>query len=153
MIVISSSVATKAKPPVIWNRWIDVASWRQWNTSLDYATLVGGFRIGARGELSMNKRSKVSFVITRIEPDHMFEMKSHAWGNDVLFRYIIHTIGGMQRMTIEVEVVGYTSWIFGTWFGFAMKKELPAALTRFAFLVEDDQERVERELHSAQFKK
>ncbi len=153
MIVIESSVATKAKPPVIWNRWIDVASWRQWNTGLDYARLAGGFRIGAHGELSMYKDKKVSFVITRIEPDKMFEMKAHAWGNDVIFRYIIECIGGMQRMTVSVDVVGYTSWIFGLWFRVALKKELPASLTRLAFLVEDDQERVERELHAAQFKR
>jgi|GEM_PF-2452555 len=153
MVVITSSVATKAKPPVIWNRWIDVASWRQWNTSLDYARLAGGFRIGAHGELCMNKDKKASFVITRIEPDKMFEMKSQAWGNDVLFRYLIETVGGMQKMVIEVDVTGYTSWIFGFWLRILLKKELPACLTRLAFLVEDDQERVERELHSAHFKK
>lgn len=153
MIVIKSSVATKAKPPVIWNRWIDVGSWRQWNSSLDYARLAGGFRIGAHGELCMNKDKKVSFIITRIEPDKMFEMKSRFWGNDVFFRYIIEVVGGMQRMVTEVEVAGYTSWIFGFWFRALLKKDLPACLTRLAFLVEDDQERVERELHSAQFKK
>jgi len=153
MIVIESSIATKAKPAIIWNRWIDVSSWKEWNIDLDYAKLTNGFRVGSHGELSMNHGRIAPFVITRIQPDKGFELTSHAWGNTVIFKHVISLVGGMQRMTMSVEVEGWTSWIFGFWFRLALTKKLPASLTRLAFLVEEDQARAERDLHVAQFKK
>jgi hypothetical protein len=124
MIVIESAIATRAKPSVIWNRWIDVPSWKDWILRLSRAQLNGGFKVGSRGELHMGLQNAAVFTITRVEPDKQFELRSQA----------------------------LTSWIFGLWFRFVLKKELPASLTRLAFLVEEDQDRAERELHSAQFK-
>ncbi|MBM3894596.1 hypothetical protein FJ366_03315 [Candidatus Dependentiae bacterium] len=152
MIVIESSIATKAKPSVIWNRLIDVVSWKEWVVRLVSSKLTGGFKVGSSGQLNMGVDRVAHFVIKRVEPDRMFVLSSQSWGNEVVFSYIISFVGGMQRMTIRVEVVGWTSWIFGLWFRFILKKELPASLTRLAFLVEEDQDRVERELHSAHFK-
>ena len=152
MIVIESAIATRAKPSVIWNRWIDVPSWKDWILRLSRAQLNSGFKVGSRGELHMGQQNAVVFTITRVEPDKQFELRSHAWGNEIVFRHSISFVGGMQRMTVRVEVEGLTSWIFGLWFRFVLKKELPASLTRLAFLVEEDQDRAERELHSAQFK-
>lgn len=152
MIVIKASVATKAKPATIWNRWIDFASWTEWNPSLVSAKLTGGLRVGARGELCMKKSQTAEFEVVRVEHDKVFDLVSQVWGGTLTFSQQIEVVGGMQRMTIVVTTEGWASWIYGFSMRYLLRKELPACLTKLALLVEADQVRVEQDLYDARFK-
>lgn len=152
MIVITSAVATKAKPAVIWNRWIDIASWREWNPSLVSVVMKGGFRIGTRGTLVMTAGNAVEFEVTHVVPDVGFDIMSQLFGCTLTFQHRIDVVGGMHRMIITVVTEGLTSWFFGMWMRFLLKKELPTCLTALAELVEADQVRAEKDLYDAQFK-
>lgn len=152
MIVIESSVATTAKPEIIWNRWIDLASWKQWNPSVISSFLNGGLRTGAKGEIRMTNGQNATFEVAFVEPDKGFDLMSHVWGGTLTFQQRIESVGGVQRMTVKVVIEGWFSLIYGYSMRYLLKKELPTCLTQLAVLVEADQVRAEQELHDARFK-
>ncbi len=152
MIVIESAVATKAAQATIWNRWIDLASWREWNPSLVDITLHGGFNVGSHGTLQMSHGQQADFEITYVEPDKGFDMVSQIFCGTLIFQQRIESVAGVQRMAVTVITTGWASWIYGYSMRYALKKELPACLTKLALLVERDQARVEQELYDAQSK-
>ena len=152
MIVIETSVSTKAKPATIWNRWIDLASWTEWNPTLISATLRGGLRVGSHGTLKMTVGQEAVFEVTRVEADKLFDLTSEVWGGTLTFSQRIDVVGGVQRMTVKVTTDGWASWIYGYSMRYLLKRELPACLTQLALLVEKDQVRAEQDLHDARFK-
>lgn len=149
MIVIESSVATKAKPATIWNRWIDLESWDLWNPELVSISLKGGFVVGARGAIRMQHGQQAEFEITRVVADKLFEMTSHVWAGSLIFRFRIESVAGVQRMIVTVLTEGWMSWVYGGLMWYALRKELPSSLTKLAFIVEADQREAERELRGA----
>jgi len=152
MIVIESSVATTAKPEVIWNRWIDLASWKQWNISVISSSLKGGFRLGSTGEICMKNAQNAAFEVTFVQPDKGFDLMSHVWGGTLTFQQRIESVGGVQRISVAVIAEGWLSFIYGYSMRYALKNELPACLTQLALLVEADQAQAEQEIHDARFK-
>ena len=152
MIVIESSVATTAKPEIIWNRWIDLASWKQWNPSVPSSSLKGGLRVGAKGHIAMNNGQDAAFEVTFVEPDKGFDLMSHVWGGTLTFQQRIESSGGVQRMTVTVITVGWLSLVYGYSMRYLLQKELPACLTQLAILVEADQAHAEQELYDARVK-
>lgn len=152
MIVIESSVATTAKPATIWNRWIDIATWREWNPAIVSIALRGGFNVGTRGTLKMTVGQPAEFEITYVEADKGFDMTAPIWSGSMTFKHRIESFAGVQRMVVTVETNGWASWIYGYSMRYLLKRELPACLTQLALLVEADQKNAEQDLLDARFK-
>ena len=66
MADLGHTLPVKATKKDIWELWVNVPKWPEWDTNLEEAKLDGEHAVGTTGSLKPHKKSAVTFKIVEI---------------------------------------------------------------------------------------
>ena len=128
-----SSIASKDK---IWQVWIDVPNWKQWDKGLKDAVLDGDFAIGAKGKLIPDKGPKSKFVISEMIPNQSYTFKTKIPFGWLIIKRTLEVRAGKTYFTHDVEFTGFLKKTFGNKLGKKYRAMLPSVLTEIKQIAE-----------------
>jgi len=141
MILAKHSLEATLSPESVWNRWTDVASWPEWDGTLERATIDGPFRVGARLDLRKTGGATFRPVIIQWEDGSGFTLERILLGTRIV------TIHGLEpcpmgvRITQRVEARGWASWVVAWISGSRWRASLPGSLRGLARLAANDSQK------------
>ena len=124
----SHTLKTTALPEHIWEIWIDVDRWSNWDTELKNAHLKVPFALGAVGELTPTTGRTSTFKVTQFSPkmSYTFTLKLPFCRLNI-HRYLTTQLDGLY-FTHEISFQGPLAFIFGLLLGRQFKVVLPSVM-------------------------
>lgn len=108
MLEFEHTVDVAATPAQIWARYVEVATWTEWDEGLDEVTLDGPFAVGSRGTLRPSGQEALPFTLTWMAENEGFGDETEIPGKMVL--RFLHRLaplpGGGTRVTHRLEIEG-----------------------------------------------
>jgi hypothetical protein len=114
MLIKSVTRTTSLRAEVIWYKYVDVANWNKWDSSIESSELFGDFIEGTKGTLKPVGGPKTGFVLTTLTKFVYFANRSslllahidfeHAIADDEQIRTVTHTIsiGGLLSPIFKI---------------------------------------------------
>ena len=132
----SHTLKTTALPDRIWEIWIDVEHWSNWDTELKNAHLKVPFVLGAVGELTPKTGRTSTFKVTQFSPStsYTFILKLPFCRLNI-HRYLTARSDGLY-FTHEVSFQGPLAFIFGLLLGRRFKAVLPGVMANVKQIAE-----------------
>jgi hypothetical protein len=127
---------TPATPAQLWGRYIDHASWPEWDTDTESVTLDGPFVAGTTGTIKPVGAPKAKFRVAEVTEDVSFIDVSKLPFAKMQFAHMIEPADGGTRFTHHVTISGPLSPLFGRVIGKKVAAGLPSAMRRLGELAE-----------------
>lgn len=129
----SHTVETDA-PEEVWQRWIDVGTWHEWDTEVKKASLEGDFELGAEGTLTPKTGPETSFVVTDFVPG---QSNTFTMALPLCKLHIQHASSDDKKSsTHEVCFEGLLAPLFALLLGRRFRKVLPDVMANLRELTE-----------------
>ena len=125
MLLITHTVATKAKAETIWKIWEDVSNWNTWDHGIEFSTLEGPFRQGTKGTLKPKGGPLVHTILGKVEPMRMFVDESKLPLGRIVMSHFLEEKDGKMHVTHQIEMRGPLAFFYAFVIGRTMKKNLP----------------------------
>ena len=125
MLIIKHTVETTASPKAIWDIWQDVSNWNTWDHGIEFSTIDGPFREGAKGTLKPKGGPLVHTTLTAVEPMKMFVDESKLPLARIIVSHFMNESNGKTIVTHQIEMNGPLAFVFAFLIGRTMKKNLP----------------------------
>ena len=127
------SIETSAAPAAIWQLWVDVAGWPEWNSDIERIELEGPFAAGSRIVMTPSGQEPVELRIAEaVEPDLFVD---EADFGEVVVR-TTHRVqpldGGGARITYRMEITGPAAETLGPQIGPEISADFPQVLAALA---------------------
>lgn len=132
----SHTQMTDASPETIWNIWIDVENWSDWDEGLKSASLEGTFTEKAKGKLIPDKGPKSKFTIQDYKMGQEYTLKTKIPLGSLNVRRYLEVKEQSTYFTHEVYFKGPLKGLFGLLYGKRYRKLLPDVLKRIQALAE-----------------
>lgn len=132
----SHTDSTTASNDNIWQIWIDVPNWKQWDKGLKEATLNGEFAVGTKGKLVPDKGPKSKFVITEIIPNTSYTFKTKIPFGWLSIKRTLEVKQGITYFTHEVEFTGLLKKVLGKKLGKNYRAMLPNVMAEIKKIAE-----------------
>lgn len=124
----SHQLETKIDPHKIWQVWIDVANWHEWDTGLAKAEMESPFAIGEKGIITSLEGRKSRFKIVDFQAGQSYTFRTKLlFSNLYVKRYLSHK-DGKVFLTHEVWFKGLTAGLFARKFGPRFRNMLPQVM-------------------------
>jgi hypothetical protein len=136
-----ASAVSQAVPSVIWEKYIAVSRWADWDADLDQSELSGPFTSGSRGSLTPTGGPRLRFEIVEATPDRSFANVT-PFPHPLLplarieFEHCLDALPtGATRITHRVRIAGLLGPLVARILGPSLVRGLPEtvrALAKFA---------------------
>lgn len=134
----SHTDSTLVSSDKIWQIWIDVPNWKQWDSGLKEAYLEGDFIEGAKGKLIPDKGPKSRFIISELMLGKSYTYKTKIPFGWLIVRRTLNSRDGITFFTHDVEFTGPLRKILGNQLGKRYRAILPNVLTEIKLIAERD---------------
>jgi hypothetical protein len=130
---------TTATKKQIWKQWADVPNRKNWDISMEYATIDGPFQTGSTGEVKLS-----GHPLSKYEIIYCKELEAYTDRFSLpLFAKMdfIHTIKPSDKgneVTFKVELKGPFIFVYAGMIEKTLKAELPLAVDKLISLAEED---------------
>jgi Polyketide cyclase / dehydrase and lipid transport len=125
---ISESIVSAASPQKIWQLWMDVERWRDWDEAIEWSRLDGALSPGTKGELKPKQGPKSNFTIAEIEPERKLTDTTKLPGCNLEFIHEIEPCPSGTKITHRIKMTGLTTPLFAQILGKNFTRELPIAI-------------------------
>jgi hypothetical protein len=125
---------TAATPEQVWQHYVDVATWQEWNAAVAAVTLHGPFTAGATGTLTPPGGEPLPFRIVEAETASVYTSETDIAETVTLrSRSVLERLpAGGTRITQVSELVGPAAAYFAASFGPALRAGVPRTVTALA---------------------
>lgn len=130
------SLQTNASPEAVWRRWVDVATWPDWDRSLEGASLEGPFQAGTQGFLRLQDGRRMAFTITSVEPGRTFLLQCRLPGAVLSMDHRLEPSPHGSRLRREVRLSGWLAWLQARRLRTFLQENVPPALRTLARIAE-----------------
>jgi hypothetical protein len=136
MIAIASAhVAVAASPSAVFDRWVDVATWPQWNADTEWVRLDAAFTQGGTGVLKPKGGPKVKFVIEKLTETEFVDV-SRLVGARLTFNHrVTPTVGGCV-VDVAITMSGPLAWLWNRILGKGLAASVQPDLEALANVAE-----------------
>ena len=127
------TIQTQADPDAIWSRWVDVASWPEWNAGVRHASLDGAFAPGARIRMELPEGDVIPLRIAEVESGQRFVDEMD--GGDFLVRTsheVASSPAGSARVTYRTTITGPAAETIGPELGPQITGDFPEVMAALA---------------------
>lgn len=136
----SHSVESSAPPAAIFARFRDVATWPEWDASLERMELDGPFVAGTTGRMVMRGQAPLATRLAWVELDRGFHDETPVpWAGVVV--YVGHDLEPLERggtrITFAVRIVGPNAAQLGPTIGPQITADFPLTMAALVARVED----------------
>ncbi|MFD2571578.1 SRPBCC family protein [Spirosoma soli] len=135
----SHTLETTVSPDTIWRIWTDVPNWKQWDSGLQSAELLGPFEQGVQGVLVPNKGPKSRFVIDSIVPHQSYTFRTKLLLGTLYVKRYLTVQENKTRFTHEVWFTGLTKNLFGKALGKDYRAMLPSVMEKLNSLAKNSE--------------
>ena len=132
----SHTLKTTASPSQVWEIWIDVAHWSQWDTELTDACVAGLFELGATGELTPKTGRASTFTISQFSPNESYTFTIELPFCCLNIHRYLRSQAGITYFTHEVSFDGWLAWAFGLLLGRKFRSVLPSVMENIKRIAE-----------------
>lgn len=132
----SVSQHTCASKEQIWRLWTDVANWQKWDKDIEWSTLAGDVKVGAKGILKPVGGPQTKFAITTCDYLSVFVNRSNLPLCKMEVIHIISDTATGINVTHTVTMTGFLSFLFAKIMGKNIKQGLPKAVNQLIQLAE-----------------
>ncbi|WP_198342241.1 SRPBCC family protein [Pedobacter psychrophilus] len=132
----SHTDSTSAKTHKIWQVWINVQNWKQWDEGLKEAVLEGEFAVGTKGKLIPYKGPKSKFIISEIEPNKSYTFKTKIPFGWLIIKRTLAVKNDKTYFTHNVEFTGILKKILGRKLGKNYRAMLPIVMDKIKQIAE-----------------
>lgn len=126
------TLQTTAEPEAIWRRWMDVASWPEWDEALEWVRFLGPFKLGSRFVVKRHRWNRQKLSIVQFHEGRGFVLRQRRLFSNLHMHHHCEPSELGSRVTHRVEVSG----LLGLWLrltrGRRMRMSLPIALRKLA---------------------
>lgn len=127
----------KVLPEQVWDAWVDVSSWPQWDLCTKSCVLDEAFANGLCGKRRSVGAWNARFTILSAEPAKRFSLKTRLFGAQVIHNYYVAPWWDEKvRIVQQIEVSGFFSPIAWLFLGRKWKRRLPESMKRFSSFLE-----------------
>ncbi|WP_298337271.1 SRPBCC family protein [Ferrimicrobium sp.] len=136
--ITGASVNAKAQPSAIFARWVDHATWAEWDTDTEWVRLMGPVATGTRGVMKSKGAPKTKFVISACIPDHEYADTTKLFGATLVFAHWVEPDEDNRgsRLDVAVTIEGPLAFVWARILGPGFKRSVGASLDRLVALVE-----------------
>ena len=128
MWAVEHSVETSASAQAVWQLWVDVERWPEWNAGVERIELRGPFAVGSTIRMTPPDDDPVELRITgAIEPELFVD---EADGGDFVVRttHWVEHAGERSRITYRMEITGPAAETVGPEIGPEISGDFPQVL-------------------------
>lgn len=104
--LISTTRTSSAPAAAYFARWIDHASWNEWDHDTESVTIFGPAQVGTRGVLRPKGGPRVKFTIAECVQDRVYTDVSRLPGATLTFRHTASPAGEGSRLGVDVTLEG-----------------------------------------------
>lgn len=130
-------VESAARPAQIWEIWMAVERWKEWDTGLQSASLDGPMELGQTGMLISDKGKKVKFTISEFKEGEAYAFTMKLPLGRFTIRRSLTPLNEGARFTHDVRFSGFSKGLFGRLLGKAYMQQLPMAMENIRRLAEE----------------
>ena len=132
-----ATAETTATPAEVWERYVQVGRWKDWDHGIEASELQGPFAVGTLGRLKPVGAPSSSFVLTRVEPQRAFADRTALPHRrlplaTLAFEHELVATPGGTRITHRVQIAGPLARLFVPLIGRKIASELPKAVRTLA---------------------
>jgi Polyketide cyclase / dehydrase and lipid transport len=125
------TLETPHAPETIWRCWVNVGTWKTWDTGLRDASLRDSFAQGARGTVIPDKGPKAKFKIASYREGQAYSLKFGLPGSTMLLTRTLQALpNGGTRFTHRVEFTGMLRKFWAKKLGSRYRTMLPEAMQK-----------------------
>jgi hypothetical protein len=128
--------STTATSDRIWQIWVDVPNWKQWDKGLKESLLEGDFKVGTKGKLIPDKGPKSTFIISELIQNKSYTFKTKIPFGWLIIKRTLELKEGKNFFTHDVEFTGILKKILGKKIGKRYRSMLPSVLSEIKQLAE-----------------
>lgn len=132
-----ASQVTAASPEEVWRHYERVADWPAWDGSLERSELVGNFTVGSRGRVKPRGGPSSAFVLSGVEPNSRFSVRTRLLFTEVLFEHELEASREGTRITHRVHMSGALAPLVRRLLGPTLARSLPLAVAALARMAVD----------------
>ncbi|WP_276961747.1 MULTISPECIES: SRPBCC family protein [Ferrimicrobium] len=133
-----ASVTSKAQPSAIFARWVDHATWSEWDPATEWVHLMGPVATGTHGVMKSKGAPKIKFVISACVTDREYADTTKLFGATLVFAHWVRPDeeGGGSRLDVAVTIDGPLAFAWTRILGPGFKRSVGPSLNRLVALVE-----------------
>jgi uncharacterized membrane protein len=122
----TNTLRMDAPAELIWELNTDVERWPTRTPTVQSVERLddGPFRVGSQARIKQPGQPTATWTVTRMLPGHEFSWQSKRRGLVLTGTHRVQTAGPETRNTLEIEVTGPLSRVFGLLFGVAIRRAL-----------------------------
>lgn len=132
MILARHTLEATLTPAAAWATWTAVASWPEWDPTLDRADLGGPFVQGARLDCRRPGGGSLRLVLAGVEEGRSFTLERRLPGTRIASTHSLEPSPLGVRLTQQVEARGWTAWLVAWVLGPPLRAALPGILRGLA---------------------
>ena len=136
MILARHSLETDSPQGSVWQRWVDVGTWPEWDRSLESSSLEGPFQAGTRGRLLLQNSRRLAFTIASVDPGQGFLLETTFPGTRLHMDHRLEASPRGTRIILEIRMEGWLAWLHARRLGASLQERLPPALRALARIAE-----------------
>ncbi|MDQ1047515.1 SRPBCC family protein [Streptomyces sp. V4I2] len=128
------TIEADVTPAQVWSRYVDTASWPEWDEGIVRVTLDGPFAAGSTGTMTPEGQDPLPFTITEAVPEQGFTDETVI--PDAVTLRFIHRLtalpGGRTKITHRLEIEGPAAEAMGPELGPQITSDFPEAMEALA---------------------
>jgi Polyketide cyclase / dehydrase and lipid transport len=128
----------KAAAPAaaLWDRWMDVATWGDWDLGLKSASATEPLALGSTGQLIPKSGPRTTFTVVEFAPGKAYAFSTKMPGGELVVRRILTTSTHTDvEFRHEVRFDGPMAWLWSALYGKKFRRALPPTMRGLAALV------------------
>jgi len=126
------TVQTTTEPGAIWNRWLDVAAWPEWDEALEQARIDGPLAVGSLCTLQFRNGGRQTLRVVEVREGRSFSCLQRRFLADLRIHHRCEPSELGSRVTHRVEAEGPMAWWLHLTLASRFRRTLPRALRKLA---------------------
>jgi len=129
------SIVVQASKQLVWEKWLAVEQWPQWDTDLIEAALLGEPAVGTQGRMKVADDALVSFEITEFIPEERLVFSTRLAGATLSYTHALQEEDGGLRVVHGAQIRGIFGFFWRLFLHKKIEKTLSAALEGFGKMI------------------
>ncbi len=130
------SITVNNSQEKVWAFLTNVERWKDWDTELTESSLLGEFKLGAKGTLKPKKGFKLQFYISELTPNTSYTFRTKMPVGYLEIKRSLQQKGDFVTFNDEIQFTGFLKKVYGFLLGKGFRAVLPAVMENFKTLVE-----------------
>ncbi len=107
-----SAVYTDVTLDDVWNAWVDVNNWQQWDSAIEYCDLRQQFAVGSKFILKPQQGPKVKVKIKSVVPHKVFISYCKFLGAKMYHEHYLEQVGSGVKITQVIRLTGPLAFLW-----------------------------------------